>query len=147
MTRGTKEIIFRLIWFWNRIWFCLFDFLSSFLAEPAWLCTSDAREWHSYILSQKVATSNLHETTLLFHYEVLISVLLKNTGVYHARHLGKLLQSVHPRISSENESSHWNISHLEKMNHAGQFPILISLITVELQLVNASPHSLLLLLL
>lgn len=89
-------------------------------------------EWHTCFLAQEVATANLHEMTLIFLSEVLISVLLKNTGVYHARHLGKLFQPVHHRTGSENESSHWNISRSEKMSHAGQFPILISLVGIEL---------------
>lgn len=66
-------------------------FFSSFLAEPAWLHIFDARNVaFIFFLVQEIATANLHKTSLIFHFEVLVFALLKKTGAYHIRHLGKL---------------------------------------------------------
>lgn len=140
MTRGTKKVIFRVIWFWNRTGFWLFHFLSSFLAEPAWLRMSDAREWHSYFLAQEVATANLHETTLFFFplWGAHICTAKEHWSVSCKTFWEAIFSQFIPGLAVP----HWSISHSEKMSHAGWLPILISLMSVEL--VRASHYSLLL---
>lgn len=53
---------------------------------------SDARLLYSYFLAQEVAIANLHKIAFIFHSEVFISALQKNTGAYEISHLGKLFQ-------------------------------------------------------
>lgn len=96
VTSGTKQVIFRLIWFWNWTFFKLLDFFSSFLAYSAWLFMSDARNVAFIFFSSGGCHCKSEYDCSHFPFWSICSSK-ENWGTSH-KTLGKPFEWVHPYV-------------------------------------------------